>query len=78
MDTLRRRGGEKRVLRLVPTETATLDGVIDASEGWFDPSEGDDADQSDVLEAAQGHVQTEDALPLGRETSESFRRFWPA
>ena len=40
---------------LIVTENITLDGVIDATEGWFDPAGGeDDVDQSDV-EAAFGN-----------------------
>ena len=41
---------------LVVTENITLDGVIEATEGWFAPaSDEDDVDQSDVLAALQEH-----------------------
>ena len=33
---------------LVVTENITLDGVIDATEGWFAPADGADIDQSDL------------------------------
>ncbi len=36
---------------LVVTENITLDGVIDAAEGWFGPGDDGDVDQSDQLEA---------------------------
>lgn len=41
---------------LVVTENITLDGVIEATEGWFAPAgDEDDVDQSDVLAALQEH-----------------------
>ena len=43
---------------LIVTENITLDGVIDAREGWFMP--GDDAgDLSDVMEALRESVWTQ-------------------
>lgn len=35
---------------LVVTDNITLDGVIDAEEGWFDPAGEDAEDSSDVEE----------------------------
>ena len=35
--------------KLVVTENITLDGVIDATGGWFDPTD-DSVDQSDLIE----------------------------
>ena len=37
--------------KLVVTENITLDGVIDASEGWFAPAGDEEVDQSDLNEA---------------------------
>jgi len=63
---------------LIVTENITLDGVIDASEGWFDPA-GDDAevDQSDVEAALREQREAADALLLGRVTFEDMRGYWP-
>jgi dihydrofolate reductase len=57
------------------TENITLDGVIDAAEGWFAPSgDSDETDASDVL---QQHMKRQDGLLLGRVTFEQFRGYWP-
>ena len=63
---------------LIVTENITLDGVIDASEGWFDPA-GDDAevDHSDVEAALREQREAADALLLGRVTFEDMRGYWP-
>jgi dihydrofolate reductase len=63
---------------LIVTENITLDGVIDATEGWFNPA-GDDAevDQSDVEAAVRGQSEAADALLLGRVTFEDMRGYWP-
>ena len=62
--------------KLVVTENITLDGVIDATGGWFDPTD-DSVDQSDLIEQTQQHSSAADAVLLGRETFEAFRGFWP-
>ena len=64
--------------KLVVTENITVDGVIDAAEGWFAPA-GDDAeaDQSDVVEAITEQRRAADALLLGRVTFEQMRGYWP-
>lgn len=62
-------------MRLVVTQNITLDGVIDATEGWFTPAEGED--QSDVLELIQEWMPSESAMLLGRKTFEDFRSYWP-
>ena len=36
---------------LAVTENITLDGVIDATEGWFAPAGEENVDQSDLNEA---------------------------
>jgi dihydrofolate reductase len=62
--------------KLVVTENITLDGVIDMSEGWFDPL-NEDVDQSDITAANAEHREAADALLVGRNTFEIFRGFWP-
>ena len=62
--------------KLVVTENMTLDGVIDMSEGWFDPLD-ENIDQSDITAATAEHRQAADALLVGRNTFETFREFWP-
>jgi dihydrofolate reductase len=63
---------------LVITENITLDGVIDASEGWFAPPSGEeDVDQSDLNEALREQAAAADAVLLGRVTFEEMRGFWP-
>jgi dihydrofolate reductase len=69
------------VRELVVTENITLDGVIDAAEGWFAPSrDGDETNASDVLDVLavlQQHMQRQAGLLLGRVTFEQFRGYWP-
>jgi dihydrofolate reductase len=55
---------------LIITENITLDGVIEATEGWFSPA-GDEA------EGSQSDVEAADALLLGRVTFEQMRGYWP-
>lgn len=62
---------------LIVTENITLDGVIDASEGWFAPAGDDEVDQSDVVEAIREQREAADALLLGRVTFEDMRGYWP-
>jgi dihydrofolate reductase len=63
---------------LIVTQNITLDGVIDAAEGWFDPSGDDEGpDQSDVIEAIREQMATTDALLVGRVTFEQLRGYWP-
>ncbi|GAA0933188.1 dihydrofolate reductase family protein [Kribbella koreensis] len=59
---------------LVVTENITLDGVIDASEGWFNPG---DEDLSDVLGALEVQREAADAFLVGRQTFEDMRGYWP-
>ncbi len=64
--------------KLVVTENITLDGVIDASEGWFSPGDSDEeVDQSDVIEALREQSRAADAFLVGRVTFEQLRGFWP-
>jgi dihydrofolate reductase len=64
---------------LIVTENITLDGVIDASEGWFVPSGGDGeaVDMSDVQEVITEQREAADAFLLGRATFEQMRGYWP-
>jgi dihydrofolate reductase len=62
---------------LIVTQNITLDGVIDAAEGWFDPSGGEGTDQSDLIEAVHEGMATTDALLFGRVTFEQMRGYWP-
>jgi dihydrofolate reductase len=62
--------------KLIVTENITIDGVIDATGGWFDPTD-DTVDQSDLIEQTQQHSAAADAFLAGRKTFEAFRGFWP-
>jgi dihydrofolate reductase len=62
---------------LIVTENVTLDGVVDASAGWFDPAGGDDVDRSDQLDALTGQREAADAFLVGRRTFEQMRSYWP-
>ena len=70
------RGGADGTQRAIVTENITLDGVIDATGGWFDPTD-DTGDQSDLIEQTRRHSATADALLCGPNTFEAFRSFWP-
>jgi dihydrofolate reductase len=61
---------------LIVTENITLDGVIEATEGWFEPA-GGEADLSDVETALRKQREAADALLLGRVTFEQMRGYWP-
>ena len=62
-------------MRLIVTQNITLDGVIEATEGWFEPGDGDD--QGDILDVMRSYMDSESALLLGRSTFEDFRSYWP-
>jgi hypothetical protein len=49
---------------LIVTENNTLDRVIEATQGWFDPAGGKD-DASDVETALRKQREAADALLLG-------------
>jgi dihydrofolate reductase len=63
---------------LIVTENMTLDGVIEATEGWFGPA-GEDAndDHSDVEAALREQREAADAFLVGRVTFEQMRDYWP-
>ncbi|WP_433330136.1 dihydrofolate reductase family protein [Spirillospora sp. CA-294931] len=60
---------------LVVTENITLDGVIDASEGWFDVA--GKADTQDLEAALREQSDACDAVLFGRQTFEDMRGYWP-
>ena len=64
-------------MKLVVTENITLDGVIEATGGWFSPEGEDGADTSDILAVLREQMRQESALLLGRVTFEEFRGYWP-
>jgi dihydrofolate reductase len=59
--------------KLVITENMTLDGSVEMLDDWFDPQLKDD----DLLEESHRQDVEADALLLGRQTFEDFRRYWP-
>ncbi len=61
---------------LIVTQNITLDGVIEASGGWFNPAGGED-DLTDVETALRKQREAADALILGRVTFEQMRGYWP-
>ena len=62
---------------LIVTENITIDGVIDAAEGWFSPAGDEEVDQSDIVGAIREQREAADALLLGRVTFEEMRGYWP-
>jgi dihydrofolate reductase len=62
---------------LVITENITLDGVIDAKEGWFVPAADAEIDQSDLIAALTAQREAADAFLVGRTTFEEMRGYWP-
>jgi len=69
--------GVVRMRKLVVTENITVDGVIDATDGWFGPPDAEEADQSDINAALREQTEAADAVLLGRVTFEAFRAYWP-
>jgi dihydrofolate reductase len=63
---------------LVVTENITIDGVIDATEGWFSVTDDPAVDQSDLREALGEQSAAADAVLFGRVTFEEMRGYWPA
>lgn len=61
---------------LIVTENITLDGVIDAAEGWFNPSGDSEVDKSDIVEAICVQAHAADALLVSRVTFEQMRGYW--
>jgi dihydrofolate reductase len=63
--------------RIVITQNTTLDGVVEALDGWFDPQGGEE-DTADVLAVVQEHMAAQTGFLVGRRTFEDMRAFWPA
>jgi dihydrofolate reductase len=62
--------------KLVVTENITIDGVIDATGGWFEPA-ADAGDNSDLVEALAEQAASADAFLVGRVTCLEMRGYWP-
>jgi dihydrofolate reductase len=62
---------------LIVTENITLDGVIDASAGWFSVVDEAEVDQSDLAAALREQSEAADAVVFGRVTFEEMRGYWP-
>ena len=63
---------------LIVTENITVDGVIDASGGWFVPAGAEEPEHVAEMRAVEERLRaTADALLVGRKTFESFRGYWP-
>jgi hypothetical protein len=60
---------------LVVTENITIDGVIDATEGWFSVTHDPAVDQSDLREALGEQSAAADAVLFGRVTFEEMRGY---
>src|SRR4051794_14226209 len=67
----------ERMRDLIITENITLDGVIDASEGWFSPADAGETDTSDLVAALTEQREAADAFLVGRRTFEQMRSYWP-
>jgi dihydrofolate reductase len=62
---------------LVVTENITLDGVIDASAGWFSVADDPGVDQSDLQGTLRAQAEAADAVLFGRVTFEEMHGYWP-
>ena len=62
---------------LVVTENITLDGVIDATGGWFALANDEAVDQTDLNDALIEQSNAADAVLFGRVTFEEMRGYWP-
>jgi hypothetical protein len=65
-----------RLRDLIITENITVDGVIEATGGWFAPAGGESA-MADLENALAEQRDAADALLLGKVTFEQMRGFWP-
>ena len=60
---------------LIVTQNITLDGVIEATDGWFAPAATEDLE--DLGEEIRRQREAADAFLVGRKTFEDMRGFWP-
>jgi dihydrofolate reductase len=63
--------------QVVITQNSTLDGVVEALDGFFEP-QGAGEDTSDHLAVVQEHMAAQTGFLVGRRTFEDMRGFWPA
>jgi len=64
------------VRRVVITQNITLDGVIEMTRNWFDPSVDTEQGRQLAAQTAE-HAAASDGFLVGRKTFESMRSFWP-
>lgn len=62
--------------RLVVTQNITVDGVVDNSRSWFDPT-ADTPQNREMREVTATHAAASDGFLVGRVTFEEMRGFWP-
>jgi dihydrofolate reductase len=64
--------------RLIVTQNATADSVIEMLGDWFDPAGGATDETIAEMRAVEERLRASaDALLVGRKTFESFRGYWP-
>ncbi len=61
---------------LIVSQNSTLDGVLEMTGDWFQPT-GGGVDRSDEVETIRRHRRTADPFLGGRVTLEQMRGFWP-
>ena len=62
--------------KLVVTENMTIDGVIDATEGWFAPASADSADSSELVTTLRRHMRRRSSRPRSSDVR-VFGEYWP-
>src|SRR3712207_229177 len=62
--------------RIVVTQNITLDGVVEAATGWFDPT-ADTEQNRELQRVTAEHAAASDGFLVGRVTFEEMRGFWP-
>lgn len=63
--------------KLIITENITVDGVIDAKGGWFEPGDRGDVDMTDLVELLGEQMRAADGFLVGRVTFQEMRGYWP-
>jgi dihydrofolate reductase len=62
--------------RIVVTQNMTLDGIIDNSRSWFDPT-AETQQNAELAKVTAVHAAASDGFLVGRITFEQMRGFWP-
>lgn len=62
--------------RLIITENITLDGVVENTGSWFDPTEDSERGRQ-LADITRQHAAASDGFLVGRRTFEEMRGFWP-